>query len=67
MKNYKIKTLSSLKRRVKKTAKGKYLHGHPGTNHNNGSKTKRQKRRLRQPGTTTGTRQRRLKALAPYK
>jgi ribosomal protein L35 len=67
MKTYKQKTLSGLKRRVKKTARGKYLHGHPGTNHNNGCKSKRQKRRLRQAGTTTGSQQRRLKALAPYK
>jgi len=64
---YKMKTLSGLKRRAKKTGKGRYLVGHPGTNHNNGSKNKRQKRRLRDADTAHPMNARRIKKLAPYK
>ena len=66
MKN-KMKTLSSLKRRVKKTATGKYKHRSGGTNHNNGCKSKSQKRRLHSANIANSTRTARLKKLVPYK
>ncbi len=63
----KMKSLSSLKKRVKKTAGGKYVHRHGGTNHNNGCKSKRRKRNLHSPVTATTTQAKRMKQLVPYK
>jgi ribosomal protein L35 len=63
----KKKTLSSLKKRVKKTATGKYVHRSSGTNHNNGCKSSRRKRALHVPVSANRTQANRLKKLAPYK
>lgn len=65
--NRKMKSVSSLRKRVKKTATGKYLHRHGGTSHNNGSKTTRRKRALHAPVTATKTQSGRFKQLVPYK
>ncbi|UCG43909.1 MAG: 50S ribosomal protein L35 [candidate division WOR-3 bacterium] len=63
----KRKTLSSLKKRVKKTATGKYIHRSSGTNHNNGCKSGRRRRSLHVPVSANKTQARRLRKLAPYK
>ena len=62
----KIKTVSSLKKRIKKTGKGKFMHGHAGTSHNNACKSKSRKRRLRKPTEVGKTGSKRLKQLVPY-
>ncbi len=62
----KMKSLSSLKKRVKKTGSGKYLHRHGGANHNNGCKSKRRKRNLGAPVVATVTQAKRIKKLVPY-
>ncbi|HDQ99305.1 MAG TPA: 50S ribosomal protein L35 [candidate division WOR-3 bacterium] len=64
MKN-KLKTLSSLKRRVRRTGTGKFKFHSGGTNHNNGCKSKAQKRRLHAPKIASKGVAARLKQLAP--
>ena len=64
---YKIKSHSSLKRRVKRTGTGKYKYRSGGTNHNNGCKSKRQKSRLHAPVIAGKSRSARIKTLVPYK
>jgi large subunit ribosomal protein L35 len=66
MKN-KQKTLSSLKRRVKRTGTGKFKFHSGGTNHNNGSKSRAQKRRLHTAKTARDGLAARIKQLVPYK
>ena len=63
----KMKTLSSLKRRIKKTASGKFKRRHGGTNHNNGCKSKGQKQRLHASAMATKGQTRKLRQLVPYK
>lgn len=63
---YKIKTLSSLKGRVRRTGTGKYRFKSGGTNHNNGCKSNAQKRRLHTPKIARDGLAARLKKLAPY-
>jgi large subunit ribosomal protein L35 len=62
----KIKTLSSLKKRLKCSANNKYLHRHSGTSHNNSSKSNKQKRRLHRPAVVDETRFKAIKKLVPY-
>ena len=62
----KMKSVSSLKKRIKKTGRGKFFHGHSGTSHNNACKSKSQKRRLRTPSEVTKTEAKRLTQLLPY-
>ncbi|MCX7732651.1 MAG: 50S ribosomal protein L35 [candidate division WOR-3 bacterium] len=62
----KLKTLSSLKKRVKKTATGKFIHAHSGTSHNNSAKTSRRKRLLHRPAVADETKVKALKRLLPY-
>lgn len=62
----KLKTVSSLKKRVKKTATGKFIHAHSGTSHNNSTKTSRRKRALHRPAVADETRVKALKRLLPY-
>ncbi len=62
----KMKSHSSLKKRIKKTASGKYIHRHGGTSHNNGCKSKSQKRRLHASSEVDKTVKRRVKRLLPY-
>ncbi|MEO0082239.1 MAG: 50S ribosomal protein L35 [candidate division WOR-3 bacterium] len=62
----KLKTVSSLKKRIKITGRGKFLHAHGGTSHNNAYKSKSRKRRLRLPSEVTPTESRRLRRLLPY-
>ncbi|MFO7675033.1 MAG: bL35 family ribosomal protein [bacterium] len=64
---HKQKTLSSLKRRVKKTGTGKYKFFSGGMNHNNGCKSNAQKRRLRKARIAEGGLAARVKKLVPYK
>lgn len=63
----KTKSLSSLKKRVKQTARGKYKHGRCGTSHNNTSKSKRRKRQLHTPAVVSGAPARRVRELVPHK
>jgi ribosomal protein L35 len=63
----KMKSLSSLKKRVKRSAGGKFLHAPCGTSHNNGSKSKRQKRRLHVAATVERSLNERMRRLLPYK
>ena len=50
----KKKTRKSVAKRFKKTAKGKILHKKPGRRHLAASKTRKQKRRLRQNAQAGG-------------
>ncbi len=50
----KKKTRKAVAKRFKKTATGKIMHKKPGTRHLAASKTRKQKRRLRQTVEATG-------------
>jgi ribosomal protein L35 len=63
----KVKSLSSLKKRIRRTARGKFKYGRSGTSHNNASKSKRRKRGLHTPAVIDGARARRVHELVPYK
>lgn len=63
----KRKSLSSLKKRVRRSAGGKYIHSRSGTSHNNSCKSKRQKRRLHTAAVAGPSLERRLRELVPYK
>jgi len=63
----KTKTLSSLKKRVKRSAGGKYFHRGCGTSHNNASKSRRRKRGLHVPAVLEGRLAQRVSELVPYK
>jgi ribosomal protein L35 len=63
----KVKSLSSLKKRIKRSAGGKFMHKRCGTNHNNACKNKRRKRVLNAPAVMTEDQGRRLARLVPYK
>ncbi len=63
----KTKSLSSLKKRVRRSPGGKFLHRSCGTSHNNMSKSKRRKRRLHRPAVARGSLARRMRVLVPYK
>ncbi len=63
----KQRSLSSLKKRVKRTARGKYVHRRCGTSHNNASKSKRRKRLLHKPSVLKGSLAGRVATLVPYK
>jgi large subunit ribosomal protein L35 len=63
----KMKTLSSLKKRIKRSARGKFIHGRAGTSHNNASKSKRRKRGLHSPAVLSGSLAHRVSRLVPYK
>jgi len=65
--NQKTKSLSSLKKRIKKTAGGKFVHKRCGTSHNNACKSKRRKRTLNSPAVQDGDQARRIAKLVPYK
>ncbi|MGQ9707519.1 MAG: large ribosomal subunit protein bL35 [bacterium] len=62
----KLKTVSSLKKRVKRSATGKFLHRRSGTNHNNRVKNSRRKRWLHRTAVTDKTKVKALKRLIPY-
>ena len=64
---YKTKSLSSLKKRIKRSAGGKFIHRRSGTSHNNASKSKRRKRGLHSPATLKGRLAERVAILVPYK
>ncbi|MEO0071283.1 MAG: bL35 family ribosomal protein [candidate division WOR-3 bacterium] len=61
----KQKTLSSLKKRVKTTATGKYRYYPGGTSHNNRIKSSKRKRLLHRAAISLSLRKR-LKRLLPY-
>lgn len=63
----KTKSLSSLKKRIKRSAGGKFVHRRSGTSHNNMSKSKRRKRQLHTPAVARGKLARRIRALVPHK
>jgi ribosomal protein L35 len=63
----KTKSLSSLKKRIKRSAGGKFVHSRCGTSHNNMSKSKRRKRQLHTKSVATGALAHRVRALVPYK
>ncbi|MBN2464163.1 50S ribosomal protein L35 [candidate division WOR-3 bacterium] len=63
----KTKTLSSLKKRIKRSAGGKLLHRGSNRSHNNGSKSKRRKRSLHVPAALEGGLAQRIRQLVPYK
>jgi ribosomal protein L35 len=63
----KQKSLSSLKKRIKRSAGGKFVHRPAGSSHNNASKSKRRKRGLHSPSVLEGTLARRVGKLVPYK
>jgi ribosomal protein L35 len=63
----KVKSLSSLKKRVKRSARGKFLHSPCGTSHNNGSKSTKQKRRLHSAKRVEKSLNKRMSELVPYK
>jgi ribosomal protein L35 len=63
----KTKSLSSLKKRIKRSAGGKFIHRGCGVSHNNGSKSKRRKRGLHVPAVCEGRLGERMRELAPYK
>ena len=63
----KIKTLSSLKKRVKRSAGGKFTHHGSCRSHNNSSKSKRRKRGLHVPAVLEGRLAKRVSELVPYK
>lgn len=62
----KLKSLSSLKKRVKRTAGGAFVHRPSGTSHNNASKSRSRKRRLHQDILVEGGLRRRVRRLLPY-
>ncbi len=63
----KMKSLSSLKKRIKRSKGGKFVHARSGTSHNNASKSKRRKRRLHTPAGLSRKVGKRLERLVPYK
>ena len=63
----KMKSLSSLKKRIKRSKGGKFVHRRSGTSHNNASKSKRRKRRLHTPASLSKKVGKRLERLVPYK
>ncbi len=63
----KMKSLSSLKKRIKRSAGGKWIHRRSGTSHNNASKSKRRKRGLHTPAVLSGRLAERVSELLPYK
>jgi ribosomal protein L35 len=63
----KTKSLSSLKKRIKRSAGGKFLHRGSNRSHNNGSKSKRRKRGLHVPAVLEGRLAQRVSELVPYK
>jgi ribosomal protein L35 len=63
----KQRSLSSLKKRIKRTARGKFVHRRSGTSHNNASKSKRRKRVLHAQSALKGTLAKRVATLVPYK
>ncbi|OYD15737.1 50S ribosomal protein L35 [candidate division WOR-3 bacterium JGI_Cruoil_03_51_56] len=63
---HKMKTVRALKKRIKKTASGKYIHRHGGTSHNNGCKSRGCKRRLHTQTEVDETMTKRMKQLLPY-
>ncbi len=62
----KIKTVSSLKKRIKRSATGKFLHRRAGTSHNNSVKDSRRKRWLHRTAVADKTKVKALKRLVPY-
>jgi large subunit ribosomal protein L35 len=62
----KMKSLSSLKKRIRRSAGGKFVHRRSGTSHNNACKSKRRKRRLHTPAAASGGLHRRVRQLVPY-
>ncbi len=63
----KLKSLSSLKKRIKRSAGGKFLHKRSGRSHNNACKSKRRKRLLNRPAVLTPEQGKRIAKLVPYK
>lgn len=63
----KTKSLSSLKKRIRRSAGGKFLYRNSNRSHNNSSKSKRRKRGLHVPSVLEGTRAKRISELVPYK
>jgi ribosomal protein L35 len=63
----KTKTLSSLKKRIKRSAGGKFSYRASNRSHNNSCKSKRRKRSLSVPSVLEGRRARRISELVPYK
>jgi len=63
----KTKSLSSLKKRVRRSAGGKFLHRGSNRSHNNASKSKRRKRGLSVPTVLEGSLAKRVGELVPYK
>jgi len=63
----KTKSLSSLKKRVRRSAGGKFLHRGSNRSHNNASKSKRRKRGLSVPTVLEGSLAKRVSELVPYK
>jgi ribosomal protein L35 len=63
----KMKSLSSLKKRIKRSKGGKFIHRRSGTSHNNASKSKRRKRLLHTPAGLSATATKRMERLVPYK
>ena len=63
----KTKSLSSLKKRIKRSAGGKFIHRGCGISHNNASKSKRRKRGLHVPMVCEGRLGERMSELVPYK
>ncbi|MBM3314850.1 50S ribosomal protein L35 [candidate division WOR-3 bacterium] len=62
----KQKTLSSLKKRMKRSAGGKYVHRPSGTSHNNACKGKARKRRLHTTVAVRGGLRRRCRRMLPH-
>lgn len=62
----KLKSLSSLKKRIKRSARGKFVHRRSGTSHNNASKSKRRKRRLHSAAVAHGGLHKRVRQMVPY-
>jgi|UniRef100_A0A7C3UYL4 large subunit ribosomal protein L35 len=62
----KLKTLKSLKKRVKITATGKLMHHRAGKRHLLSGKGKRRKRRLSRPTVVKKSEAKRLKKVLPY-
>ena len=63
----KLKSLSSLKKRVRSSSTGKLMHKRAGSSHNNLYKSRRRKRRLNVTSTATEKVSKRLRTLVPYK
>ncbi len=62
----KLKTLSSIKKRVKLTATGKLMHRRAGKSHLLSGKKGSRKRRLKKPKELRKTESKRLKRFLPY-